>query len=138
MYGKFDHNIDDKGRVFVPAKLRETLGDEFYVSLGLRKCLNIYTAEKWAEIQEKVTSLPMSMREDMLVIFGNTTQCRPDKQGRITLTAEQRSYGDLGQEVTIIGQGDHAEIWDAASYKAQEAERMNPASVRAVLGAMGI
>ena len=69
MYGKYDHNIDDKGRVFVPAKLRETLGDEFYVSLGLRKCLNIYTAEKWAEIQDKVTTLPMSMREDMLVIF---------------------------------------------------------------------
>ncbi len=138
MYGKFDHNIDDKGRVFVPAKLRETLGDEFYVSPGLRKCLNVYTAAKWAEIQEKVTSLPMSMREDMLVIFGNTTQCKPDKQGRISLTAEQRLYGDLQQEVTIVGLGDHAEIWDAAAYKAQEAERMNPASVRAVLGAMGI
>ena len=116
MFGKYKHAVDPKGRLFVPAKLREELGDAFYVTLGLDHCLSVYTEEGWQAIAAK---------------------CEPDKQGRFSLPAELRQYAGLGQDVTFIGQGGHAEIWDSAAYEALEQETLTPENLAAAMEELG-
>ena len=133
MYGKYKHTMDAKGRLFVPAKLKEELGAAFYVTLGLDHCLSVYTQSGWDAILEKYNALPLSQARRMRVLFANAARCEPDKQGRFLLPAELRDYAGLRQEVTFIGQGAHAEIWDSEAYDAMERELLTPENL---LGAM--
>ena len=133
MYGRYDHGVDPKGRLFVPAKLRTELGDAFYVTLGLDHCLSVYTQEGWSRILEKFNSLPISQSTKMRFLFANAAKCEPDKQGRFLLPAELRRYAGIGQEVTFIGQAGHAEIWDSEAYDALESETLTPESLAAVM-----
>ena len=82
MVGKYRHTVDPKGRLFVPAKLREELGDSFYVTLGLEHCLSVYTEAGWQAIVDKYNALPMSQARKMRFLFANAAKCEPDKQGR--------------------------------------------------------
>ena len=133
MYGRYDHGVDPKGRLFVPAKLRTELGDAFYVTLGLDHCLSVYTQEGWSRILEKFNSLPISQSTKMRFLFANAAKCEPDKQGRFLLPAELRRYAGIGQEVTFIGQGDRAEIWDTATYQKLEEEMLTPENLKAAM-----
>lgn len=133
MYGRYDHAVDPKGRLFVPAKLREELGSAFYVTLGLDHCLSVYTEEGWARILEKFNSLPISQSTKMRFLFANAAKCEPDKQGRFLLPTELRQYAGIGQEVTFIGQGSRAEIWNSETYRQIEAETLTPENLKAVM-----
>ena len=133
MYGRYDHAVDPKGRLFVPAKLRAELGSAFYVTLGLDHCLSVYTEEGWARILEKFNSLPISQSTKMRFLFANAAKCEPDKQGRFLLPAELRRYAGIGQEVTFIGQGSRAEIWDTETYRRIEEETLTPENLKAVM-----
>lgn len=82
MYGKYEHTVDPKGRLFVPSKLREELGGAFYVTLGLDHCLSVYTEEGWQEILDRYNALPLSQARRMRFLFANAAKCEPDKQGR--------------------------------------------------------
>ena len=137
MYGRYDHSVDPKGRLFVPAKLRTELGDAFYVTLGLDHCLSVYTQEGWSRILEKFNSLPISQSTKMRFLFANAAKCEPDKQGRFLIPAELRQYAGLQQEVTFIGQGGHAEIWDSEAYEALERETLTPENLAAVMEELG-
>ncbi len=137
MCGKYKHAAGPRGRLFVPAKLREELGEAFYVTLGLDHCLSVYTEEGWAKILERYNNLPMSQSRKMRFLFANAAKCEPDRQGRFLIPADLRQYAGLGQEVTFIGQGGHAEIWDSAAYEALEQETLTPENVAAAMEELG-
>ena len=133
MFGRFDINVDDKGRIFVPAKLRETLGETFLVMPGLERCLNVYTEAGWQVIQARINEMPLAKRAKLRVLLSNIYECKPDKQGRIALHPRLREYAKLSQEIVFLGQGDHAEIWDAARYAGTEEEELSPEYMRSVM-----
>jgi len=133
MYGRYEHTVDPKGRLFVPAKLRTELGEAFYVTLGLDHCLSVYTEEGWSRILDKFNSLPISQSTKMRFLFANAAKCEPDKQGRFLLPTELRAYAGIGQSVTFIGQGSRAEIWNTETYRALEAEMLTPENLKAAM-----
>lgn len=133
MVGKYRHTVDPKGRLFVPAKLREELGDSFYVTLGLEHCLSVYTEAGWQAIVDKYNALPMAQARKMRFLFANAAKCEPDKQGRFLIPTELRDYAGLKDEVMFLGQAGHAEIWDAATYDALEAETLSPEYMASVM-----
>ena len=134
MVGKYRHNVDPKGRLFVPAKLREELGESFYVTLGLEHCLSVYTEAGWQAIVDKYNALPMSQARKMRFLFANAAKCEPDKQGRFLIPTELRDYAGLKDEVMFVGLAGHAEIWDSATYDALEAETLTPEYMASVMG----
>ncbi len=138
MTGKYRHNIDPKGRLIVPAKLRDELGDTFYVTMGLDGCLCIYTEEGWNDIVAKVNALPRIQARKMRVLFANCAKCEPDRQNRFLLPAELREYAHLTDEVMFIGVGHYAEIWDCSTYLAQEAAQMTPEALGAAMAELGL
>ena len=133
MIGKYSAKLDEKNRLFVPAKLREELGEAFYVTLGLDHCLSVYTEAGWQAIVDKYNALPISQARKMRFLFANAAKCEPDKQGRFLIPQELRDYAGLKQEVTFIGQAGHAEIWDSEAYDRLEAETLTPESLAAVM-----
>lgn len=133
MVGKFNHTVDPKGRLFVPSKLREELGESFYVTLGLDHCLSVYTEEGWQAIVEKYNALPISQARKMRFLFANAAKCEPDKQGRFLIPTTLRDYAGLKQEVTFIGQAGHAEIWDTEAYERLEEEMLTPENLAAIM-----
>ena len=138
MYGKFDISVDAKGRIFVPAKLRETLGETFLVMPGLDRCLNVYTAESWQKVQDKINEMPLAKRSKLRVLLSNICECTPDKQGRILLPQNLREYAKLSQDAVFLGQGDHAEVWDTQRYLGTEEEALSPEYMQSVMEALEI
>lgn len=137
MTGKYAHSVDPKGRLFVPAKLRDELGDVFYVTLGLDHCLSVYTQDGWDAVTEKYNNLPISQARRMRFLFANAAKCEPDKQGRFLIPTDLRDYAGLTQEVMFIGLGNHAEIWDADAYRKLENETLTPENLAAVMEELG-
>lgn len=137
MTGTYEHNIDAKGRLFIPAKLREELGDIFYLAMGVDACLAIYPQSTWDRFTEKFASLPMSQSKAMRPLFANAAKCEPDSQGRIVIPQKLRKYAALEKETVIIGVNDRAEIWSAAAWKAQEEEEMTPEKMAACMAELG-
>ncbi|MBQ7567148.1 MAG: division/cell wall cluster transcriptional repressor MraZ [Oscillospiraceae bacterium] len=138
LYGQYQHNIDAKGRVFMPAKFRDVLGEVFYVMPGIEMCLNVYSKETWQVMQEKINAIPLSKRGDLRVFMANICECVPDKQGRILLPGKLREYASLEQDAVIIGQGDHVEIWPNEPYSTEEKENLSPAYIKHSLDVLGI
>lgn len=136
--GKYQHSVDAKGRVFVPSKFRDALGEVFYIMPGTDTCLNVYSRESWQVMQEKINAIPLSKRAGLRVFLANICECVPDKQGRVLLPAELREYAALGADVIFIGQGDHAEIWANEAYRGEEKQELSPAYVSKSLDALGI
>lgn len=138
MFGKYKHTVDAKGRLFVPSKLKEKLGDVFYVTIGLDHCLLVYTEESWQEIMDKYNALPLSQARKVRFLFANAAECTPDKQGRFLLPADLRRYAGLTQEVTFIGQGNRAEIWDSKVYDELEEGSLTPENLTSAMEELGI
>jgi len=138
MTGKHRHNIDGKGRLFVPSKLREELGTSFYVAIGLKRSLMILTEEGWQGIEEKKRQMPMAQAQNLRFFFANAVRVEPDKQGRILIPQELRDYAGLTQEVVITGFGDKVEIWDAAVYDAMERSFLQEENIDAVFASLEI
>ena len=133
MYGKYRHSVDPKGRLFVPAKLREELGEAFYVTLGLDKCLTVHTQASWDRLMEKYESVPTYQFGRLRFLLANVVKCEPDKQGRFLLPPDLRNYANITQNVVFIGQGTHAEIWDAEAYDRLEREQLSPENLLAAM-----
>lgn len=133
MTGKYFHSLDAKGRLFVPSKLREELGETFYIAQGLGRYLSVYPMAKWSQIEEHYKSLSLSEASKLRGFFANAAKCEPDKQGRFLIPAELRSYADLTDEVTFLGQVDHAEIWNAAAYTKEDQRFQEPENLAAVM-----
>lgn len=137
MTGTYEHSIDAKGRLFIPAKLREELGVTFYLAMGVEECLAIYPQETWNRFTEKFASLPMSQSAAMRPLFANASKCELDSQGRIVIPQKLRKYAGLEKDAVIIGVNDRAEIWSAETWNAREEEEMTPEKMKACLAALG-
>ena len=112
--GEYSHNIDAKGRMIVPSKFREQLGDEFVVTKGLDGCLFVYPNEEWQNIEEKFRNVPLTSkdaRKFSRFFFAGATTCEVDKQGRILLPAALREFAGLEKDVVLVGVGSRVEIW---------------------------
>ena len=142
MIGKYPAKLDDKTRLFVPAKLRSELGEDFFVTLGVNcghRCLTVYTAEDWQTLQTNYNALPISQRGAATsLIFINATECNPDKQFRFMLTQNLLDYAGISREVVIVGRAGQAEIWDAQEFAAFEQENLTPEKLLASLEAIGL
>ncbi len=142
MIGKYPAKLDEKNRLFVPAKLRQELGDTFFVTLGVNcghRCLTVYTTQDWTTLGDNYNALPISQRSAATsLIFMNATECNPDKQFRFGLTQFLLDYAGIGKDVMIVGRAGQAEIWDAQEFQAFEAENLTPEKLLASLEAIGL
>ena len=138
MTGQYAHNIDAKGRLFIPAKLREELGQTFHVTIGLDHCLSIYSNESWDAFMDKLRDLPYSKAKALRVLSANAVDCEPDAQGRILIPAKLRQYADLQKEVVVIGSFDRAEIWSAERWAAIEDEAFSTGALEQAMAEMGL
>ncbi|MSS43714.1 division/cell wall cluster transcriptional repressor MraZ [Anaerosalibacter bizertensis] len=112
--GEYQHNVDNKGRLIVPSKLREGLGENFIMTKGLDNCLFVYPKSEWHILEEKLKSLPLTSRDARAFVrffFSGATECELDKQGRILIPANLRNHSKLEREAVIIGVGIRVEIW---------------------------
>ena len=142
MIGKYVARLDDKNRLIVPAKLREELGEKFFVTVGVnckRRCLTVYTAEDWKNLTANYNALPIAKRSDNTsLVFINASECNPDKQSRFGLTPFLMKYAGIDREVMIVGKAGQAEIWDADEFASFEAENLTPEKLLASFEAIGI
>ena len=137
MTGTYEHNIDAKGRLAIPSKLRDELGSTFYLAMGVDACLAVYPQSTWDRFTEKFASLPMSQSKKMRSLFANAARCELDSQGRIVVPAKLRKYAGLEKDTVIIGVNDRAEIWSADAWHAQEEEDMTPEKMAACMAELG-
>ena len=138
MTGEYQHSLDSKGRLFMPAKLREELGQTFHVTIGLDHCLSIYSDESWADFTDKVRVLPYSKAKALRPLFANAVDCEPDGQGRILIPTKLREYANLQKEVVVIGSFDRAEIWNAQRWAELEEEAFSSGSLEQAMEEMGL
>lgn len=142
MIGKYPAKLDEKNRLFVPAKLREELGETFYVTLGVNcghRCLTVYTASDWQTLTDHYNALTVSQRGAATsLIFMNAAECCPDKQFRFGLTQFLLDYAGIGRDVMVVGRAGQAEIWDAAEFETFERENLTPEKLLASLEAIGL
>jgi len=140
--GKYTAKLDDKNRLFVPSKLRQELGDLFYVTLGVNcghRCLTVYTAQEWTRLSDNFNALSISQRAGATsLIFMNAAECSPDKQFRFALTPFLLDYAGIEREVMIVGRAGQAEIWDAEEFQRFEQENLTPEKLLASLEAIGL
>ena len=112
--GEYNHTIDAKGRLIIPAKFRELLGEEFVLTKGLDGCLSVYPMDEWKTFEEKLRALPLTnknARTFSRFFVAGATMCELDKQGRILVPQALREFADLEKEVVITGNLNKAEIW---------------------------
>ena len=142
MIGKYPAKLDEKNRLFVPAKLRGELGTTFYVTIGVNcghRCLTVYTEEGWQRLTDKYDQLPLAQKSGATsMLFVYATECNPDKQFRFTLTQGLMDYAGLSRDVVIVGRAGQAEIWDQAHFAAFEQEALTPEKLLASLEAIGL
>lgn len=111
--GEYNHTVDAKGRVIVPSKFREQLGESFVVTRGFDNCLTVYADPDWKDFSEKVNALPITdprARKMKRFFLAGAVTCEVDKQGRILLPANLREFAGIDKEAVLAGVGDHIEI----------------------------
>ncbi|MTI81416.1 MAG: division/cell wall cluster transcriptional repressor MraZ [Firmicutes bacterium] len=112
--GEYSHTVDTKGRLIIPARFREGLGDSFVVTKGLDNCLFVYPQQEWAALEQKLKSLPFTRADARAFVrffFSGASECELDKQGRILIPANLREYAQLSKEVMVLGVSSRVEIW---------------------------
>ena len=117
--GEYHHTIDEKGRIIIPSKFREELGNNFIVTRGIENCLFIYSLENWAKITDKLNSLPFTHKDARTFnrfFMSGATDVELDKQGRINLPSPLISFANLVKDCVIIGTGDRLEVWSEESW----------------------
>ena len=120
LMGEFEHTLDTKGRISMPAKLRKDMGETFILTKGLDGCLFAFSSEEWLNFESKLKSLPLSdknARNFVRFFLAGATECEIDKQGRFLIPNNLREYATLEKEINIIGVGTRIEIWNRESWK---------------------
>ncbi|MBE5908771.1 MAG: division/cell wall cluster transcriptional repressor MraZ [Lachnospiraceae bacterium] len=118
--GEYSHSIDAKGRLIMPAKYREQLGNEFVVTKGLDGCLFVYPQEEWQSIETKFREVPLTTkdaRKFSRFFFAGAAACEIDKQGRILLPSVLREFAGLEKDVVLVGVLNRIEIWDKTKWE---------------------
>ena len=133
--GQFEHNIDKKGRLFIPAKFKDAIGETFIVSreIGSKNCLSLYTISEWEKLNARIEKLPYAKaREVRLYLHPNSSELTPDAQGRIIIPTALREYANLDESAIIIGTGQNIEIWNKEKW-AQESAAISAEHIMDIL-----
>ena len=137
--GEYEHSVDSKNRIFVPAKFRDELGDSFIVSRDMRGArLKIFSLAGWEAYIAPIKEQERKVSEKALrYLHRNAIQVSPDSQGRIVLTRELLSYAEIEKNAVIVGCSDYAEIWSAENWRA-EIDGESAENIRAELERFGL
>lgn len=117
--GEYNHTVDVKGRVIIPAKFREALGESFVVTKGLDGCLFVFAMDEWTSFEEKLRTLPIAnkdARKFTRFFLAGASDAEPDKQGRVLIPANLREFAGLTKDVVLVGVSNRVEIWDKDRY----------------------
>lgn len=137
---EYNHTIDVKGRLIIPSKFREALGDEFVVTKGMDGCLFVYANEDWNAFEQKLTSLPLinkEARKFARFFLAGAAQVEVDKQGRILLPVNLREFAQLDKDVVLVGVGSRIEIWSKANWEDTNSED-NMDDITAAMESLGL
>ncbi len=118
--GEYQHNIDTKGRIIVPSKFREDLGECFVLTRGLDQCLFAYPMNEWKILEEKLKKLPLTKKDARAFtrfFFSGAVECEVDKQGRINIPPPLRKYAVLDKECVVIGVSNRIEFWSGEKWE---------------------
>lgn len=120
LIGEFEHSLDAKGRLIMPAKLREDMGEKFIITKGLDGCLFGFSQNEWTNFEEKLKTLPLTnknARDFVRFFLSGAIECEIDKQGRFLIASNLREYSNLEEDSVIIGVGTRIEIWNRDKWK---------------------
>lgn len=118
--GTYCHNTDAKGRIIMPSRFRDQIGDKFVITCGYEGCLTIYPTDEWEKFAQKLLSMPdhnADARRLLRMFSSVAVDCEADKQGRFLLPARLREYAGIEKEVMIIGAISKIEVWDSAKWE---------------------
>lgn len=137
--GEYSHTLDAKNRIFIPAKLREELGDHFYITRKMNKtCLAVYSTSEMDHICERIAQFPDSeVSEIKEFLFSKTIYATPDSNGRIVLPQTILDYAGIDKNAIIVGAGNHLQIWSDILWAEEESKR-DMAAIRAKLASLGL
>lgn len=133
MTGEYQHSLDAKGRLFIPVRLREELGQEFYVTLSMDRCLSAYSAEQWKIFSDKVSSMPYVKQQVMRPLYAFACKCELDAQGRVLLPQNLRDQRGLKKNVTVLGSNNHVEFWDSDEWASIRDNEASPENIAAIM-----
>ncbi len=140
--GEFEHTIDDKGRVAIPARFREELGEGMVLTRGFDQCLQAFPRQRWQDLAAKVSSLSLGSAEARnlrRILFANAAEVEVDRQGRILIPQNLREYAGLAEQVVITGMDTYFELWSSEGWAATlEQLDSNGASIAEQLAQLGI
>ena len=125
LIGEYEHSLDAKGRLIMPAKIREDIGEKFIITKGLDGCLFGFSQNEWTNFEEKLKALPLTnknARDFVRFFLSGAIECEIDKQGRFLIASNLREYGALEKEAVIIGVGTRIEIWNKDKWKTYNSE----------------
>lgn len=117
---EYRHNIDEKGRLIIPAKYRAELGESFIITKGLDGCLFVYPDAEWTALTERMKELPFTKSDARAFVrffFSGASECNCDSQGRTVIPSNLRTYGQLDREAVIVGVGNRIEIWSGEKWE---------------------
>ncbi len=125
LIGEYEHSLDVKGRLIMPAKLREDMGEKFIITKGLDGCLFGFSQNEWLSFEEKLKTLPLTnknARDFVRFFLSGATECEIDKQGRFLIASNLREYANMEKDVVIIGVGTRLEIWNRDKWKSYNSD----------------
>lgn len=120
LIGEYEHSLDSKGRMILPAKIREDLGEKFIITKGLDGCLFGFSESEWNNFEEKLKQLPLTnknARDFVRFFLSGAVVAETDKQGRFLIPSNLREYADLNKEAVVTGVGTRIEIWERDKWK---------------------
>ena len=133
MTGEYQHSLDSKGRIFIPAKLRDELGEVFFITISMDRCLCVDSRENWQELSDKVSAMSYIKQRKMRPLFAHAAKCELDSQGRALIPQNLREFAGLTKNVAVVGCNNHAELWDSEAWKSVYAFETTPENIAAVL-----
>ena len=133
MTGEYQHSLDSKGRLFMPAKLRDELGEVFFITISMDRCLCAYNSESWNALSQRVDAMPYVKQRKMRPLFAHAVRCELDAQGRILLPQNLRDWAELKKDVTVVGCNNHIELWNSASWAEIFALETTPENIASVM-----
>ena len=122
-FGSFAHNLDEKGRLMIPRKMREELGYKVYIMKGFEGSLSLYNEERYQKLVEEFSRLSFNqskVRDYLRLQFASTYEMEVDKLGRVQIPTALLTKYNISKEVLVLGIGDHIEVWDKAKYEEYE------------------
>ena len=139
LIGRYDQNIDAKGRVNIPSKFRADLGETFVVAIGKEKCVHVYPRNEWDKYVERINQQPPKIATMIMRHLSNTMmECSLDTQGRAVIPPKIREYAQLEKEIVVLGQNSKVEIWNLDNWNSYKEEAIDTEEIYDLLEGMGM